>query len=194
MICQSSNSKKTRGFTIVEFVVASAVGLMVITAIGFLSYYATRSFVSIGNYADLDRKSRSALDLMSRALRQSTGVVSFQTNASSKSLRLTNTVTGADILLSYDPNARVMSFSSSAPLTSTTLTQCDRWDFSLYQRTPLITGTNVIFYPATNTSGVIDPTLCKIVNMSWNCSRTILGQKVNTETIQTAQIVLRNKS
>ena len=29
--------------------------------------------------------------------------------------------------------------------------------------------------------------------MTWKCSRTILGQKANTESVQTAQVVLRNK-
>jgi len=28
--------------------------------------------------------------------------------------------------------------------------------------------------------------------VSWKCSRTILGAKINTESVQTAKIVLRN--
>ncbi len=50
-----------------------------------------------------------------------------------------------------------------------------------------------MFYPATNSSGVYDPSICKLINMSWKCSRTILGSKMNTESVQTAQVVLRNK-
>jgi hypothetical protein len=36
------------------------------------------------------------------------------------------------------------------------LTECDRWDFGFYQRTPLITSTGVVFYPATNSAGALD--------------------------------------
>jgi hypothetical protein len=30
------------------------------------------------------------------------------------------------------------------------------------------------------------------VDVSWKCSRQILGEKVNTESVQTAKIVMRN--
>jgi hypothetical protein len=72
------------------------------------------------------------------------------------------------------------------------LTECDRWDFELYQRTPKSGGTYV-FYPATNIAGAYDLSICKLIDMTWKCSRTILGSKANTESVQTAQVVLRNK-
>jgi hypothetical protein len=52
----------------------------------------------------------------------------------------------------------------------------------------------LVFYPATNNAGALDLTICKVINMNWKCSRAILQQKINTESVQTAQIVLRNKS
>jgi hypothetical protein len=73
------------------------------------------------------------------------------------------------------------------------LTECDAWNFALYQRTPYVTTTNVLYYPATNDAGVFDVNLCKLINLSWKCSRTIFAQKVNTESVQAAQIVLRSK-
>jgi len=75
----------------------------------------------------------------------------------------------------------------------TALTECDTWNFALYQRTPYITSTNVLYYPATNGSGVMDVNLCKLISLSWKCSRTIFAQKVNTESVQAAQIILRSK-
>jgi hypothetical protein len=51
----------------------------------------------------------------------------------------------------------------------------------------------VLYYPATNGTGVLDVNLCKLINLSWKCSRTIFAQKVNTESVQAAQIVLRSK-
>jgi hypothetical protein len=34
--------------------------------------------------------------------------------------------------------------------------------------------------------------MAKLVDVSWLCSRKILGRKVNTESVQTAKIVMRN--
>ena len=34
---------------------------------------------------------------------------------------------------------------------------------------------------------------CKLVDLNWRCSRQILQQKVNTESVQTAKIVIRNE-
>lgn len=173
--------------------IASSIGLIVLAGLASMTFFATRSFAALGNYSDLDSKSRNALDRMSRELREATAVVSFKSDLPVKSLTLTNSVTGATLGMVYDQDDRVMTFTSSVPAMTVTLTDCDRWDFSLYQRTPLITGTNILFYSATNTAGVLDPAVCKVLNMSWQCSRSILGRRANTETIQTAQIVLRNK-
>ncbi len=173
--------------------VAVAVGSMVLSAVGYMTWFATRSFVAIGNYSDLDAKSRNTIDVMSRELRQASALLSFQTNLPIRSLLLTNAEIGSTLRLTFDSNERMMVFSCSNPQVSVTLPDCDRWHFTLYQRTPLVTASNIIFYPATNTAGVLDPGLCKVINMSWQCSRSILGQKVNTETLQSAQIILRNK-
>lgn len=51
----------------------------------------------------------------------------------------------------------------------------------------------MIYFPAINTAGQLDLSLCKLIKVYWKCSRNILGQKVNTESVQAAQIVLRNK-
>ena len=56
--------------------------------------------------------------------------------------------------------------------------------FSMFQRNPV--GGSVDQYATT------DPTLCKVVQMSWTCSRNILGKKTNTESVQSAKIALRN--
>ena len=68
--------------------------------------------------------------------------------------------------------------------TRTNLAGCDQWTFSMFQRTPT---NNWTFYPAS------DKSLCKLIQMSWKCSRTILGKKINTEEVMTAEVVLRNK-
>jgi prepilin-type N-terminal cleavage/methylation domain-containing protein len=188
-----SSRSLARGVTLIEVLVAIGLGSLVLAAVGFLSLFGARSSLAMANYTDLEFKSRYALDVISRELRQATAVLSFQTNLPFKSLTFTNADQGATVVLTWDSNARTVSFQKSGQSTFTPLTSCDRFDFYLYQRTPLITPTNVIFYPATNITGVLDPSICKLINLSWKCSRTILTQKINTESVQAAQIVLRNK-
>ena len=48
----------------------------------------------------------------------------------------------------------------------------------------------------TNKNGflyVVDRTNCKLIAVSWVCSRTILGSKMNTESVQTAKIIIRKQ-
>jgi hypothetical protein len=62
----------------------------------------------------------------------------------------------------------------------------------LYRRNP-IAGTTNQFWPATNSSGKLDFTVAKMVDLKWRCTRDILGKTMQTETVQTTKIVLRNR-
>lgn len=154
--------------------------------------YSGTSFAAMGNYVDLDRNSRNAVDLLSREIRNSSGLVAFSTN-SPQFLTFTNATTGKKFTVKYDSGNRTLTFAKTGQVTYSLLTQCDEWNFSLYSKAPNISTTNITFYGATNTAGALDPSLCKLINMTWKCSRTIFGSKRNTETIQTAELVLRNK-
>ena len=59
--------------TLVEVMVSVALGSMVLAMAGSLWLFGSRSFAAMGNYTDLDAKSRNALDLMSRDIREATG-------------------------------------------------------------------------------------------------------------------------
>ena len=182
--------RRCRAFTLVEASVAVGVGSIVLAAVSSLTMYAAKTSAAMVNYSDLDGKSRYALDIISREIRQASGVLGFQTNTS---FTLTNANQGAAITVAYNPSARTVVMSKTGQADLTALTECDTWAFSLYQRTPYVTPTNVLYYPATNGTGVLDVNLCKLINLSWKCSRTIFAQKVNTESVQAAQIVLRSK-
>lgn len=185
---------RCQAMTLVEILMATGIGSLVLSAVMALSLYGSRSFVAMGNYVELDRYSRNAIDNMSQEIRQATALVSFSTNMPK---RLTFTVpkdTG-----NYTVAYRWVSDSSGSKIVRTQdgnstdlLIGCDRWDFRLCQRNPIPNTTNE-FYPATNLSGVLDPKICKLIDMTWKCSRTILDKKVNTEIMQTTQIVLRNQ-
>ena len=186
-----STGRSARGFTIAEMLVATALaGLVMVMVMGSFRYSGT-SFAAMGNYSDLDRKSRNAVDVLSKEIRNASALTAYGT--SPKSLTFTNATTAKAFTLTYDSANRVLNFSKTGQTTQQILTQCDQWDYALYNKAPLLTTTNILFYGATNGAGVIDVRLCKLINMNWKCSRTIFGSKRNTESIQTAQIVLRNK-
>lgn len=187
------NAGSRRAFTLMETLVSVGLGVMMLMVTVFLTVYGARTFAAMGNYIDLDDQSRNTVDIIGREIRDSSGVVAFQTNLPTQWLKLTNAMSGTTCTLTYDSNSRTLIFQKTGQPAQTNLTQCDQWSFALYDRAPVVTSNNISFHAATNGVGQLDPTFCKLINMTWKCSRTILGAKLTTESMQTAQIVLRNK-
>jgi len=188
----TSRATRARGMTLVELMVAVALGSMLLAGAGALWLFGSRSFVAMSNYTDLDQKSRNAADLMSRDLRQATRVVAFKKSEKFKQLTVTNAMAGTAITYTWEATPRTLVCEKTGQPKQVYLTECDNWGFELYQRTPQYDG-SYAFYLATNIAGAYDPSICKLINMTWISSRTILGSKVNTESVQTAQVVLRNR-
>lgn len=173
------------GMELVELLIAVGIGALVLAAVASVTVFTARSFVALRNYDELDRFSRNALDVMSRDIRQTRSLVFYQTNT----LLFQDNDGATNLLFHWEPSTGVL-VRQKAGISTVLLTNCDRLSFQIYQRNP---SNNFNFYPATNNiTGKFDPTMCKLVNVSWTCSRQILRQKVNTESIQTAKIVLRN--
>ena len=86
--------KRASGMTLVEVMVGVALGSMLLAMAGSLWLFGSRSFAAMGNYTDLDAKSRNALDLMSRDIRQATRVTAFQNSGTTKWLTVTNALAG----------------------------------------------------------------------------------------------------
>lgn len=181
---------RARGMTLVETMLAVCISSMVLAAILMMSLFGSWSFGAMANYADLDDKSRNSLDFMSRDIREATALVGFENTGTNKWLLFTNAA-GGSIKYAWDSVTRSLVCEKTGQPPATYLTGCQGWEFQLYQRTPH-TNTTYMFFPATNVNGVLDPSLCKVINMSWKCSRTLVN-RFNTESVQTAQVVLRNK-
>jgi hypothetical protein len=175
---------KKRGFTLMEVIIMSGLATIVIAAVGAFTIYATRSFLALGNYNDLDNASRNALDRLSREIRQTKSLASYATNKL--------------VFVDYDGNTN-LTYQWTPPagtnaghldrtkngVTSILLNQCDYLNFGISQRNPS-NGFN--FYPAdTNILSTV-----KLIDMNWRCSRKIRQLKVNLESVQTAKIVMRN--
>src|SRR5689334_22858249 len=73
-----SRSRCSRAaFTLIEVIIASALGVLAMAVVGSLSWFSSRSFAAIANYADLDQASQFALDKMSREIRQAHQVTAY---------------------------------------------------------------------------------------------------------------------
>jgi len=181
-----ARSLSTKGLTLVEVAVAVGIGSLVLLVVTALSMYAMRSFIAMGNYASLDAKNRLALDRMTRDIQQATRVTGVGQSGQVKWLMLTNVESGDTLKYTWYGDERTLECEKSGQPTQVYLTECDEWDFELYQRTARPDSANALF-PAT------DPAVTKVVEMTWKCSRTLLGKKWSTESVQSARIVLRNK-
>ncbi|MEY4387376.1 MAG: hypothetical protein RLY20_2659 [Verrucomicrobiota bacterium] len=177
---------RSAGVTLVELMVALGVGSIVLAVVATVTVFGARSFMALGNYSALDQQSCAGVDQMTREIRQATALIS--TNNSPKALVFTNANKGITITYAWNANTKQLTAKYSNESQERVLLRgCEDWSFHLWQRTPYSNLTNV-FYAATS------PKLCKLVDMSWKCSRTVGGTKLlNTESIQTAQIVLRNQ-
>ncbi len=191
-----SRPTSAAGMTLLEMMIGLGIGSVLVALSTSLWLFSSRSFAAMGNYTDLDNKSRSAADLISRDVREAIAVTAFQNNGHTKSLTLALTnaaqATAGTVTYTWNDTPRTLVCQKSGEADRVYLTECDAWDFQLYQRSPQRDG-SYAFFPATNTAGAIDLSICKLINMTWKCSRTILGKKMNTESVQTAQVVLRNK-
>jgi hypothetical protein len=141
------------------------------------SVSVSNSLVAIGNYCDLNRASCNALDTMSRDLRNTATVTSINNSQ----VTVSNILTADMISYSWDgSNKLTRTFNG---VSTVLLQQCDYLKFSNFQRNPT---NNFQFLAASS------PETTKLISVSWRCSRKILGAKINTESVQTAQICIRN--
>ncbi|MDE3098936.1 MAG: prepilin-type N-terminal cleavage/methylation domain-containing protein [Verrucomicrobiota bacterium] len=179
--------RKHRGFTLVEMTVALAASAMLFLAIIAMTFFTSRSLVMMSNYMDLDQKSRYAVDLIGRDIRNSSALLSYSNGSTIKSLTLTNATDQTITTITFNAADGTVITTQTGQPALTNLTECDQWNFSLYTRAPQ-SFTNDVSFSSTTT-----PSQCKMINLDWKCSRQIVGMKLNTESVQTAQIILRNQ-
>jgi Tfp pilus assembly protein PilW len=181
MECNVTSTKRARlGVTTVELMIGIAVGGILMAALGQLTLFTGRSVAALANYTDLDKYSRNALDQMTSKIRQADELVSFETNKLVFSYAGTNTLT-------YTYSAANRTLTERIGTTERTLLKgCTMLEFSIFQRNTAA-GTYDQF-PATMTDSA-----AKLIQVSWVCSRDILNTQFNTESVQSAKIVIRNQ-
>ncbi len=168
--------------TLVELMVATGVGSVVLAAVMALSLFSARSFAALGNYVDLDIKSRTALDQMSSDIRQADKLTAATTNSLTFQTTDPNTSNTVSLVYTYSPSAQTLTRTYNGQ-TTTNLIGCTFLQFSIFQRNPI--GYKYEQYDAA------DASTCKLVQLTWVCQRSILGRIANTESVQSAKVVMR---
>ena len=169
---------KRAGFTVPELLVGTALsGLILVGAASFF-LFSVRSFASMANYTDLNNRDRNASDLLSRDIRSASSVQSATAN------QIVLSIPNGNVSYTYYAGARSLSRTDRSG-TRTLLTGVDSFSFSLYQR------------PATNSLYSLFSTAAaanaKMVGFQWSCSRSLAGIKLDSESLQTAMVELRNQ-
>src|SRR5947207_9403335 len=193
------NNHKARraGMTLVEMLIAIGISGLVFAAVGTMIFFSGRSYAALANYVDLDNKSRQALDRITKDLRQVDSVTSYDTNTLSSGQVVTNqlVVAGKDTNgtaynITYTYNAastnRTLTRTKSAGEyagTTTLLTGCTYLNFRMFSRVPQTNDLDNF-----TAASVAE---CKVVQIDWICSRKIFNQSDNTESVQSAKVVIR---
>jgi len=171
--------RRQAGLSIAEFIISLGIGGIILAQICLIWFYSSRSFAAQLSYSEMDQRSQRALDTLTKNIRQCKSLTEFAP------ARL--------VFVDYDDRPLTFAF-ESGELTRTKGTEkskvllrdCKEGEFAIYQRTPIAGGFE--HYPTT------DPKICKLVEVSWLCSRKIFpGGPITTETMQSARIVLRVK-
>ena len=182
MDCKTTSTRPgrraRRGFTLIELLIATGTGSILLAALAIVVFHASRSVAALSNYVDLDRMSRQTLDRMALEIRQADSVSAYRTN------EISFAYNGGTLTYTYDTTGKKLTRTYGAQ-TDILLKECDSLTFSIYQRNP-IGGTYDVYPTATTTTA-------KLVQLTWTCSRKILGQAVNTESVQSAKLVLRKQ-
>jgi type II secretory pathway component PulJ len=146
--------------------------------------FGTRNFQALANYADMEAEARYALDLLSAEVRSAQDV----TNFTSQGLWFRDG-DGQSLRYVYDSTNKVLVRQKGAA-SKTLLTGCDTLSFALFERTPT---TNALGDPCWDLEATTNARAAKMLQVSWEASRSILGQKQQTKNVVMAQVGIRGK-
>lgn len=186
----SCRERRARGFTILESLFATSVGVMVLAASLLLWGYASRTCAMLYGYVEMSSTSKNALDRISQQIRNARQVLSCSAQQLILIVPSETTTNFAQLMLRYSAINRVLLATTTETgqptVTKILLTQCTNFQFSVYQRTPI--SNSFALY----TNGWSSST-AKIVQMQWQCSRALRGDQNLIENQVSANVVIRSK-
>ena len=185
-MCGKLPSRGRGAFTLLEMMVSMAISSVILTVLLSFTVYTAKSFASMFNYVDLEQKSQLAVDSMLRDIRATKALASYGTTTLNG-----RTITNVLTFLDADDEQLTYSFSNNLLIrtkdgeSTMLLTNVDYLCFQVFKRNPV--ATTFEQFPTSDAGS------CKLVSVNWLCSRSVLGSRLNTESVQTAKIVLRKQ-
>lgn len=170
---------RASGVALPEAVIAIAITAMVVLALVSFTMFSSRCFAALFNYVELNDENRVAMDRITSDVRQANRVVDYTSTRF-----VLEDHDGSTVVYIYSPDLMTLSRSQNG-VSKVLLRGCENFKVTICQRNPIGGTYNV--YPAAT------PATCKVVNVSWVCARSIFGNKENSESVQTARIVIRRQ-
>ncbi len=173
----NSRPSHQSGFALVEFMTAAGLSGLLVIVCGTLMIYTVRSVASVSGSVDLNARSRYAMDSMSQKLRQASLVKSFSATS------LAVTYKGQPLTYTYNTNLKTL-VEITGGVTNALVEDCDGLTFKYYKRNALTNAFNQ--FPALTVTNE-----AKVIQVSWSCSRNLVGRKSGASEMVSANIVLR---
>jgi len=177
MYINHQRRRRKLAMTLVEMMISVGIGGVVLAAVASLSFYTARSMAAMSNYADLDRQSRNALDQMTLKVRSSTRMTSFN------STNVNFLYNGQNLNYNFNSTKKILT-ETYGGYAKVLLADCNQLQFSVFQRNVISNSFNQVTTTSTNDA--------KSLIVTWSCSRSLLGNLINSESVQSARIVIRN--
>jgi hypothetical protein len=164
--------------TLVEIMVATGLGSLVTLVLCSLTLYSARNFSSMVNYTDLNKDSRKVLDLVSKEIRQSRGLLERTPTS------LTFKLNDGQLSYTYEPETLTLTENKKGNI-KVVLDNCVFWTNEIFQRIPK--EGNFDFTPTE------DPKVCKMVQIRWTCTLGESTGRTNSDSIESMKVVIRKK-
>lgn len=185
----SSNNRHRRGLTLVEYLFATSIGVLVLAVALMLWGFASRTCAMLYGYVDLAGTSKYALDRISQQVRNARAVQSCSATQLVLTVPSEASTNVSTVTFGFNPAARTLVqtiVETNQPTrVKTLLTSCTNFQFTVYQRTPKSNTFDVETLVYTNTA--------KVVAMQWRCIRALRGDQNVIEDQVSAKVVIRSK-
>jgi len=182
MNTSNGSTKTIKGFVTSGTLLNLALGGLVVLGASSVGLFHARDLASMAAYPGLDSQNQNAGSVIAQDIRQASSLDSGSNDH--LVLRIHSSGATSTVTYSFDPAAHTLT-RSDASGSSTLLSDIDTFSFSLFQRPGADSAYNT-FAPANALNA-------KMVGCHWTCSRKVVGEKVNPESMEIAPIVLRNR-